>query len=345
MQTHLRLFKSIWRSEFSSGEVGWREEDAEQLSSLLRHPSSLHPSFPSFLFQLFKSLTCFYLFPPLLPPSSNLPISLPCSLFSPQSNPPSSLLLSFLLPFPLLYPTSLTFPLTSLPFSLSFLPFLSLPPSSSPPFMKCGWWLAGSCWLGSGGGYSFIIPPRLPARLATMSQELNICHYYLLVLFDFEAAQWPVSAGFILPPSVVRFKVDYSNPRARDSAKSWSFLSFARSFFFPLSCSPLHPPKWNYIHPLAQSITNVHTLTGVRAHIHAAAFCRQWRSGPVLPLLCAESGAVCVWLKTTHFSWFLSFLSSWISHFMHRLRSYSGAHKFIVYLTSLADSLIHKVLQ
>lgn len=49
--------------------------------------------------------------------------------------------------------------------------------------------LVVGCWLASGGGYSFIIPPRLPDRLATMSQELNICHYYLLVLFDFEAAQ------------------------------------------------------------------------------------------------------------------------------------------------------------
>lgn len=120
-----------------------------------------------------------------------------------------------------------------------------------------------------------------------MSQELNICHYYLLVLFDFEAAQWPVSAGFIPPPSVVRFKVDYSNPRAPDSAKSWSFLSFAHSLPPPLSppSSSLHHPKWNYIHLLAQSITNVHALTGVHTHL-SAAFCRQRRSRSVL--LCRE---------------------------------------------------------
>lgn len=128
--------------------------------------------------------------------------------------------------------------LPAFPFLLLLLPFHSLPLPPLLPFIKCGWWLAGSCWLGSGGGYSFIIPPRLPARLATMSQELNICHYYLLVLFDFEAAQWPVSTGFIPPPSVVRFKVDYSNPRAPDSAKSWSFLSFAHSFFLSLNPPP-----------------------------------------------------------------------------------------------------------
>lgn len=84
------------------------------------------------------------------------------------------LLLNLSCPPPPLYPT---FPLTSLALS------------PLPVFMKCAGCLAGSCWLASGGGYSFIIPPRLLTRLATMSQELNICHYYLLVLFDFEAAQ------------------------------------------------------------------------------------------------------------------------------------------------------------
>lgn len=173
--------------------------------------SCLHPSIPW--------LTCSPLFPPPLPPSFQ------SSHFAFTFNipPPSSSSLPFLLPSTLF--SSLFYHLFLWP------PCLPLPSPPLPPFIKCGCWLAGSSWLASGGGYSFIIPSRLPARLATMSQELNICHYYLLVLFDFEAAQWPVSAGFIPPPSVVHFKVDYSNPRARDSAKSWSFLSFAWFFW------------------------------------------------------------------------------------------------------------------
>lgn len=190
-----------------------------------------------------------------------LPLSILKSLTCFHLLPSHSLFQSCRRRRPIRSPSVLSLPLHS----ISVLPFL-WPPRLSvlrlPPFIRCGWWLTGSCWLANGGGYSSIIPPRLPARLATMSQELNICHYYLLVLFDFEAAQWPVSAGFIPPPSVVRFKVDYSNPWAPDSAKSWSFLSFAHSFcpLSPVLFPP--PPKWNYIHLLAHSITNVHTLTG-----------------------------------------------------------------------------------
>lgn len=144
-----------------------------------------------------------------------------------------------------------------------------------------------------------------------MSQELNICHYYLLVLFDFEAAQWPVSAGFIPPPSVVRFKVDYSNPRAPDSAKSRSFLSFARSFFLSLS---LPPPRSTLLNEITYicwlRVSQMSTHSPVSAHTSTR-----------LPFVVNDaaaqhslSGGVCVWLKTTRFSWFSSIPSSRISH-------------------------------
>lgn len=151
---------------------------------LLRH-SSIPPSPPFFLrfeiahlLALIPSFTRSLLLPSRFPSTLTISLSLSLSfllLFLPSLSPPSS---------PLSYFSS------DLPAFLSFLLyFLSLLSPPLPPFIKCGWWLAGSCWLASGGGYSFIIPPRLPNRLATMSQELNICHYYLLVLFDLEAAQ------------------------------------------------------------------------------------------------------------------------------------------------------------
>lgn len=106
-----------------------------------------------------------------------------------------------------------------------------------------------------------------------MSQELNICHYYLLVLFDFEAAQWPVSGGFIPPPSVVHFKVDYSNPWAPILLNPEAFFHLLVHFIPSLWCPlPAPPSKWNYIHLLAQSITNVHTLSRVKTHTHTGPY-------------------------------------------------------------------------
>lgn len=140
--------------------------DAEQLSSLL--PPSLHPL--THLLAFISSSTPSLV--PVIPFCFHIQYPPPLLLISPFSP-------SF---YPFLLPLLPPFPLTSLPSS-------PLPSPPLPPFIKCGCWLAGSSWLASGGGYSFIIPSRLPARLATMSQELNICHYYLLVLFDFEAAQ------------------------------------------------------------------------------------------------------------------------------------------------------------
>lgn len=208
---------------------GWMKEGGCQaaVTSSSDDPP-LHPSITSFLSLLWnRSPACPHSLPPsLIPVPSTLTI-LTSSVLPPSLSPTSS---------PLSHHSSDLSAFLSLHlffFSLLFLPLL--------PFIKCGWWLTGSCWLASGGGYSFIIPLRLPDRLATMSQELNICHYYLLVLFDFEAAQWPDSGGFILPPSVVRFKVDYSNPWAPDSTKSWCFLSFPHSFYF-LSLVP--PPRF-----------------------------------------------------------------------------------------------------
>lgn len=155
---------------------------------LLRH-SSIPPSPPFFLrFEIAHLLALIPSFTRSLLLSSHFPSTLtvsPSSLSLSLSHSFSSFFPPCHLP-PLLYPAFL---LTSLPISPFLLFFLSLLSPPLPPFMKCGWWLAGSCWLASGGGYSFIIPPRLPDCLATMSQELNICHYYLLVLFDLEAAQ------------------------------------------------------------------------------------------------------------------------------------------------------------
>lgn len=219
----------MWRLKFISGEVEWRKEDVKQLSPppLMILPS-IPPSPPFFLcFEIAHLLALIPSLPhPVVPVPSTLTI-LTSSVLPPSLSPTSS---------PLSHHSSDLSAFLSLHlffFSLLFLPLLR--------FIKYGWWLTGSCWLASGGGYSFIIPLRLPDRLATMSQELNICHYYLLVLFDFEAAQWPDSGGFILPPSVVRFKVDYSNPWAPDSTKSWCFLSFPHSFYF-LSLVP--PPRF-----------------------------------------------------------------------------------------------------
>lgn len=275
---HVEVKVQLWRG-WAKGGGCWAAVTSYATPPSLHHLLS---------FAALKLLTCLPLFPPSLAPSSCHPVSLPHSPFLPHLS--LALSLSFLLLFlPSLSPPSspLSYFSSDLPAFLSFLLFfLSLLSPPLPPFIKCGWWLAGSCWLASGGGYSFIIPPRLPNRLATMSQELNICHYYLLVLFDLEAAQWPVSGGFIPPPSVVRFKVDYSNPRAPNSTKSWSFLSFARSFSSLSPVPPAPPSKWNYIHLLAESITNVHTLTGVCSHIHAPVFCHRWRNGPTRPLLC-----------------------------------------------------------
>ncbi len=131
--THLHLFKSQVESGGQSSaleRLSEGREDAEQLSSVLLRSSSPHPSIASFYFSALKSLTCLPLFPPSLPPSSSHPISLPHSPFSPLSILRSCLPFSFLLPSP---PSSPTFPLTSLPFSLSSPPFLSLPPLASPP--------------------------------------------------------------------------------------------------------------------------------------------------------------------------------------------------------------------
>lgn len=117
------------------------------------------------------------LFPPSpLPLSSHL-ISLTHSPFSPHL--PHSSFYTFLVPSPPLIYSS--FPLTSLPFSLSSL--FSSPSFRLPSLLSenaAVGWLVAAGWLAV-GGYSFIIPPRLPDRLATMSQELNICLYYLLV--------------------------------------------------------------------------------------------------------------------------------------------------------------------
>lgn len=171
---HVCLFKSqvVCGGRSSTLEYEGRRMLSSCRASCTTRPPFIPPSPPFFLcFEISHLLALIPSVTPSLCPS----LRAPHLFLSPSFHLP--LLLS-------------TFPLTSLPFSLSFPPFLSLPPFASPPsFHKCGWWLAGSCWLASGGGYSFIIPPRLPARLATMSQELNICHYYLLVLFDFEAAQ------------------------------------------------------------------------------------------------------------------------------------------------------------
>lgn len=165
---------------FLSPVIGRGQSSAvEKLSEESRMLSSWHSSSPpsppfSSCFEIIHLLALIPSFTPSPVQSSHFPYTL--TIF-PSS--PSFQLLYFPCPLPpLIYPS---FPLTSLPFSLSSFFFLSLLSPPLPSFRKCGCWLAGSCWLASGGGYSFIIPPRLPDRLATMSQELNICLYYLLV--------------------------------------------------------------------------------------------------------------------------------------------------------------------
>ena len=127
---------------------------------------------PSFLSSDLKVFTCFCSVAPSCCPSHccfyshHFPLSLSLSLY------PRLLL-------PLLYPT---FPLTSLPCSLSL--FLSFPlPPSLPLFIECSQWLAGSCWLASGGGYSFIIPlvfqTASPQCHRSLIFAIIICLFYL----------------------------------------------------------------------------------------------------------------------------------------------------------------------
>lgn len=129
--THLRLFKSQVVSGGQSSTLERLSEGRRMLSSCqascTTRPPYIPPLPPFFLcFEIAHLLALI----PSFTPSSSHPISLPHSPFSPLSILRSSLPFSFLLPFLLSSPT---FPLTSLPFSLSSPPFLSLPPFASPP--------------------------------------------------------------------------------------------------------------------------------------------------------------------------------------------------------------------
>ena len=129
---------------------------------------------PSFLSSDLKVFTCFCSVAPSCCPSHccfyshHFPLSLSLSLFTLGSS-----FLSFIPPF--LWPPCLS------PFP-SFSPSPSLPPSL-PLFIECSQWLAGSCWLASGGGYSFIIPlvfqTASPQCHRSLIFAIIICLFYL----------------------------------------------------------------------------------------------------------------------------------------------------------------------
>lgn len=129
-----------------------------------------------------------------------------------------------------------------------------------------------------------------------MSQELNICHYYLLVLFDLEAHNDP-SAATLSPlrvssisklTTVIHERLIPLNPEA-----------FFHSHILFLSLSLcLHRSsvlnEMTYICCLRES--QMSTRSPVSDSHPRAAFCPQWRSGPIL--LCHECVCVCVTLSS-----------------------------------------------
>lgn len=117
-------------------------------------------------------------------------------------------------------------------FESTHLPFLPLLPPSSPhpslPASACPLLLKGGGrivvgWglLRVGGGvaegYSFLIPPPSPRppRPQCHSSLIIFSVYDLLVLFDLAAAPTTRQRRLIPPRSLVRLKVDYSNPPFR----------------------------------------------------------------------------------------------------------------------------------